>query len=141
MKIGLGLNKDRLLKLIGIFDEAHDGLLSLKDIPKEKVLSSRDRYVLEHLFYRLAMSTIDMCFHLPTRVGGKVPDTYKKCFDILFEHGIIDRSTRDLLGELAGLRNLIAHVYWELDYELLYDYIEQVPKLVAFRDAVIHLIE
>lgn len=134
------MNKDKILRLIGFFDEALQGLRALQAVPKEEVLATTDRYALEHLFYRLAMSAIDICFHISASLGGRVPETYKRCFDILFEQGLIDWETRERLSRLAGLRNLIAHLYWQLDYELLYGFLEELDELEPFRRAVLDLL-
>ena len=98
------------------------------DIPDDRRRTD-PRFALEQLFYRLAMSAIDICFHLVAKRKAKVPDTYKNCFQHLLEEGLIDVETKQKLTELAGLRNLIAHVYWELDYERLYDYLDELESL------------
>ena len=139
MKKDSALNRDKLFKLIGYFDEALNGLRDIRKTPKDAVLASRDRFAMEHLFYRLAMTCIDICFHLATSIKGKVPETYKNCFQLLAEAGIIDSDTKERLSELAGLRNLIAHVYWELDYSRLYDFLEGLEALEPFREAVIRI--
>ncbi len=135
------LNKNKIFKLLSLFDEAFDGLMAIKREPKEKILSSRERFALEQLFYRLAMTTIDICFHIVARRKGKVPDTYKNCFQHLLEEGLIDAKTKQKLAELAGLRNLIAHVYWELDDERLYDYLDELESLAGFRQMVLKVLE
>ena len=139
MKKDLKINRDKLLKLIGFFDEAMTELDSLKKEPKEKVISSRDRYVLEQLFYRSAMISIDICFHLAASLKGRIPDTYKGCFQILAEEGIINIEMKNRLLELAGLRNLIAHVYWNIDYERLYDFLNNLESLKKFRSLILQL--
>ncbi len=140
MKKDLKINRDKLLKLIGFFDEAMTELDSLKKEPKEKVISSRDRYVLEQLFYRIAMISIDICFHLAASLKGRIPDTYKGCFQILAEEGIINIEMKNRLVELAGLRNLIAHVYWNIDYGRLYDFLDDLEQLKEFRAVIIDLV-
>ena len=135
------LNKSKVLKLLGLFDEAFGALMAIRREPKEKILSSRERFALEQLFYRLAMSAIDICFHLVAKRKAKVPDTYKNCFQHLLEEGLIDVETKQKLTELAGLRNLIAHVYWELDYERLYDYLDELESLEGFREMVLKTLE
>ena len=137
----MALNKDKILRLLGLFDEAFDGLMTIKKEPKEEILSSRERFALEQLFYRLAMTAIDICFHIVARCKGKVPDTYKNCFQHLLEEGLIDANTKQKLSELAGLRNLIAHVYWELDHERLYDYLDELESLEVFRQMVLKVLE
>jgi len=141
MKNDLVLNKDKILKLIGLFDEALTELYSLKQIDKDTLLKSRDKYAMEHLFYRLAMISIDICFHIASRLQRRVPETYKDCFSVLNEAGIISTATKRKLAELAGLRNLIAHVYWDIDYDKLYNYLNKLTQLENFRNTVLNLIK
>ena len=140
MKKDLTLNRDKLFKLLSLFDEAFYELKSLKEKPKADVISSKDRFILEHLFYRLSMIAIDICFHIVAKLRGKVPSTYKNCFQNLTELGIIDISTQEKLEELSGLRNLIAHVYWNIDYGRLYDFIDQLDELKNFRQKILSLL-
>ncbi len=141
MKKDLELNRDKILKLIGLFDEAMTELSLLKTEPKEKIITTRDKYVLEQLFYRIAMISIDLCFHITASLCGKVPDTYKGCFKILAENRIISPELEKKLGQLASLRNLIAHVYWDLDYEKLYNYLNHLDTLNAFKKSILKLIQ
>jgi len=141
MKNDLVLNKDKLLKLIGLFDEALTELHSLKQLDKETLLKSRDKYAMEHLFYRLAMISIDICFHIASRLQRRIPETYKDCFAVLNEADIISAETKKKLAELAGLRNLIAHIYWDIDYDKLYDYLNELTQLEDFRNTILGLLE
>ena len=58
------INKDKLLRFIGILDETLGELKAISELDKAQVLSSRDRFAMENLFYRLAMACIDICFHV-----------------------------------------------------------------------------
>ncbi len=141
MKKDLGLNRDKILKLIGFLDEALRELNSLGGKEKGQVVSSRDRFALENLFYRLSMVCIDICFHVASKIGGKVPDSYRGCFRQLVEAGIIDMEHGKRLEELAGLRNVIAHVYWDIDYARLYDFISELGTVEEFKNRIIALVE
>ncbi|MEA2084483.1 MAG: DUF86 domain-containing protein [Thermodesulfobacteriota bacterium] len=136
-----GLNRDKVLRLLGILDEALAELVNIRRIEKADVLSSRDRFALEDLFYRLGMAAIDICFHVAAKSGGKVPGTYKDCFAELVSLGFLDPALADKLKELAGLRNVIAHMYWDVDYSQLYDFLSDLECVQDFRGMVLKLLD
>ncbi len=48
-----GLNRDKVMRLLGILDEALAELVNIRRLEKAGVLSSQDRFALEDLFYNL----------------------------------------------------------------------------------------
>lgn len=141
MKKDLELNRDKILKLVGIMDEALRELKFLGSKDKGQVVSSRDRFALENLFYRLSMVCIDICFHVASKIKGRVPDSYRGCFRQLVEAGIIDLEQGRRLEDLAGLRNFLAHVYWDIDYARLYDFISELDSIEDFKNRIIALVD
>lgn len=141
MRKDSGLNVDRLLKLLGLLDEALKELKDLRKVDRNTLLTSRDRFAMEQLFYRAGMISIDICFHLAAFKGSRVPETYRDCFSVLMEAGVIDADLKHYLSELAGLRNFLAHVYWDIDYERLYGFLEELEPLERFRDAVLQFLK
>ena len=134
------INKDKLLRFIGILDETLGELKAISELDKAQVLSSRDRFAMENLFYRLAMVCIDMCFHVVAKKAGSVPGTYRECFGELVTLGILDPGLAGKLDELAGLRNVIAHAYWSIDYGLLYDFLGELEEIKRFRNEILALV-
>ncbi len=57
------------------------------------------------------------------------------------EAGIIDMEQGKRLEELAGLRNVIAHVYWDIDYARLYDFITELDSVEDFRNRIMCLLK
>ena len=45
------------------------------------------------------------------------------------------------LKELAGLRNVIAHVYRDVDYSQLYDFLGDLECVQDFRGMILKLLE
>jgi uncharacterized protein YutE (UPF0331/DUF86 family) len=60
--------------------------------------------------------TIALATHWLADEGLRVPSTYGDVFTALAERGVIDRGLGDRLRAAAGLRNLVAHQYGELDF-------------------------
>ena len=68
-----------------------------------------------NLFVAL-QETIALATHWLADAGLMVPSTYGDVFTRLAESGVIDRGLGDRLRAAAGLRNLVAHQYGELDF-------------------------
>ncbi len=77
--------------------------------------------------YRLLVAieaALALCYHVSARHLKRVPDDYAGCFAGLETGGLIasDLSTR--LQQMARFRNLLVHVYWAIDYERIFEAIE-----------------
>jgi uncharacterized protein YutE (UPF0331/DUF86 family) len=53
---------------------------------------------------------------------------------------ILDPGLAEKLDELAGLRNIIAHAYWSIDYGLLYDFLSELEEIKRFRNEIFALV-
>ena len=65
-------------------------------------------------------AAIDLAIHWVADEGWAVPATYGEVFRALADHGVIDRGLAERLFKAAGLRNLIAHQYGDIDFALVY---------------------
>lgn len=81
------------------------------------------RGLVEH-FLRLAIeSALDVGRHLIAAKGFRIPEEYRQLGRILGENRIIPRNLAEKLVAMAGLRNVLVHLYWDVDYRLLYQII------------------
>jgi uncharacterized protein YutE (UPF0331/DUF86 family) len=77
-----------------------------------------DQTIVDAAKYRLLIAieaAIAICTHLTARMAGKAPATYAQCFEELARSGIISQELADRLGRMARFRNLLVHVYAEVD--------------------------
>jgi uncharacterized protein YutE (UPF0331/DUF86 family) len=94
--------------------------------------------------YRLLLAieaALALCYHVSARQLKRVPDDYAGCFAGLSQAGIIaaDLSTR--LQQMARFRNLLVHVYSEVDYGRVFDVLESdLDDLQAFSRAIARLL-
>ena len=86
-------------------------------------------YEIERLLELLVMTASDIVFHLISARGEPVPASYRAAFLRAGETGIISRELSNSLALSAGLRNILAHEYEEIDYRLLH---KSIPA--AIRD-------
>lgn len=87
----------------------------------EKLADDRQAQDLVSFNLMLAVqSCLDIASHLIADEAWPPAPDLATSFRRLREHRVIDGDTAAALGRAAGLRNVIAHVYGEVDTELLF---------------------
>lgn len=94
--------------------------------------------------YRLLIAieaALALCYHVSARRLHAVPEDYAGCFEGLETAGLIPQSLSIRLQQMARFRNLLIHVYWEIDYGRVFDVLEQdLDDLRAFSQAMASLV-
>jgi uncharacterized protein YutE (UPF0331/DUF86 family) len=95
--------------------------------------------------YRLLIAieaALALCYHVSARRLRSVPDDYAGCFQTLEAGGLIPADLSARLQLMARFRNLLVHVYWELDYGRVFEAIEHdLDDLRRFSRIVAGLVE
>ena len=88
------------------------------------------------ILYTMLLSiqaTLDIAMHILAERKLRRPNTYRETFEILAENNIIPSDLATQLSDLAGFRNIIVHIYWELDLEEVYNILQKdLQYLEAF---------
>lgn len=71
-------------------------------------------------FFLAIQECTDLAAHVIADAGWAPPDEAASTFDIMTDHGIIDRPLADSMRGATGLRNRIAHGYAGLDHQRLH---------------------
>ena len=103
---------EQLLRNLRALTE-HDRETFLTD---EAVQAQAERWT--HLAVECA---IDLANHLIADQGWKSPTTNKQTFQILGEKRVLDADLVRRMEGWAGLRNILVHLYLEVDHGLLFD--------------------
>jgi uncharacterized protein YutE (UPF0331/DUF86 family) len=77
---------------------------------------------------RYLQLAIETCLNIGSRIisleqFGKslsIPETYAEVFEVLFNLEILDRDFANKLKNMAEFRNMLLHIYWELDNRMVY---------------------
>ena len=72
-----------------------------------------------------AECTLDLANHVIADRGWKTPETNREAFEILAKEGTLDDELASLMTGWAGLRNILVHLYLEVDHERLYEILQQ----------------
>ena len=78
-----------------------------------------DPYRRRHLVQTAAQISIDLANHVIAAEGYRPPRDYGDAFRILADAGVLEAGLAGRMVALAGARNLIVHLYAEVDDERL----------------------
>ncbi|MBI4849167.1 MAG: DUF86 domain-containing protein [Nitrospirae bacterium] len=92
-------------------------------------MRAQRHYEIERILELLVMTASDMVFHLIAAKGELTPASYRAAFLRAGEMGILSKKLSKNLAQSAGLRNILAHEYEEVDYTIVH---KSIP--VAIRD-------
>lgn len=110
---------------------------------------SRDEFVREPSLHHLAErylhlaceSALDIAHSVIAGRGYRQPGSYKDAFDVLHQEGALDADLAGRLKRWMGLRNLLVHLYLEIDHGRTYDAIaEDLGDLQAFASRMARLL-
>jgi len=78
-----------------------------------------EHYKVERILELLATASADLLQHLLAE-RGTVADSYRDVFRKAATAGLLGPELASRLEEAAGMRNILVHLYDEIDYEILH---------------------
>lgn len=82
----------------------------------------RNLYTLMHLLLISIEAVGSICNHLAAKTALAAPASYAECFDSLRGSGILDDALANRMVQMARLRNILVHRYWEIKPDLILRY-------------------
>jgi uncharacterized protein YutE (UPF0331/DUF86 family) len=138
----MSLNQDLIRARCQEIEESIERLESIKEKGREEFLKDRD--LQDIACYRLLIAieaTLSLCYHVAAKRLKKIPGEYAECFAILAEAGIIQGALSERLQKMARFRNLLVHIYWKINYEAVYEIIQQnLSDLRFFSQIIVSLL-
>jgi uncharacterized protein YutE (UPF0331/DUF86 family) len=138
----MSLNADLVRQRCAEIEESVSRLERVKAIPRKEFLADQD--LLDIACYRLLVAieaALALCYHITAKRLRKVPEEYAACFGMLGDAGIISPELTMRLQQMARFRNLLVHLYWKIDYEQVYDVVQNnLGDLRQFQAAVVRLL-
>ncbi|MBI5047367.1 MAG: DUF86 domain-containing protein [Deltaproteobacteria bacterium] len=103
---------------------------ALKSLESYSLLSEKEAVdnptVLGSIKYNLIVAIqgcIDIGSHIVAKEYARAPEDYGDCFKVLKEVKVIDEPLSGKLVKMARFRNLLVHLYWEVDNRRVYEII------------------
>jgi uncharacterized protein YutE (UPF0331/DUF86 family) len=124
-------------RLVGYIHELADSLDDwerYRKIPAVRFQTDRDtRNMVLHAMLLAIQSAIDIATEVIVGEGLKRPASYRETFGILESNGILPQDLAKSLSNLAGFRNVLVHIYWDLDLEQVYSILQRdLPVLQEY---------
>jgi uncharacterized protein YutE (UPF0331/DUF86 family) len=132
-------------KMEGLIRHLRDYTGFLRDIVQQDRTSFlRDPKSIGSARYYLQVS-IETCINIANHIIAserlRAPKDYRDSFAVLNEAGILPDGMTQTMRELAGLRNLLVHVYWDVDDEMIFEGIRaDLQDFEAFIDCIVTFI-
>ena len=127
------------------FGEIRDSISTLhqySDVTVEEFLINETVVAASKYTLLIAIeAAISICNHLAARMLHKSPDSYAACFTILASGGIITNDLADRLASMAGFRNLLVHVYNQIDDGRVWEILQSdLGDLEEYVDAICNVV-
>ena len=94
---------------------------TLPPTPEDLAADRTKREVVVLNLFVAIQECLSLATHWLADEGRSVPGTYAGVFRALAEHHVIDTGLASGMAAAAGLRNLIAHRYGDLDWERVHE--------------------
>jgi uncharacterized protein YutE (UPF0331/DUF86 family) len=82
-------------------------------------------------------SCLDLAHHLIAERGWPTPSTHRDTFRILAERGVLDGPLAERMAGWAGLRNILVHLYLDIDHGRLHEILRtELDDLASYAAAL-----
>lgn len=119
------LNHDRIRDKLQDINRSVDRLKRFQESGKDNFLANEDSQDIARSRLLSAIeAALNICFHVSAKKLKIVPEDYGDCFATLGQAKLIDPSLAERLADMARFRYRLVHLYWDIDYNSVYDIIE-----------------
>ena len=128
------IDRDRVIEFPRLISADVQDLREKAQASKEEYLQSRDvQAIVERRLQTAIESCLNIGNHLIARLGLRPPQDYGDVFRILRDANILPSECAEAMVDMARFRTLLVHLYWQLDYERIYDSLQgRFASLEAF---------
>ncbi len=90
----------------------------------------------------IAQAIIDICTHLVAHNHWGSPKTYSDAVKVISRHNVIEVDLADRLIEFVKLRNVLVHLYLDIDLKIVFQSVKTVlTDAILFTDAIQKIID
>jgi len=129
----MNINRDLVIKRFDRLDTLLEKLREIKDVEKKKFLND---LTLQLSAQRALVVSINICIDIGAHIlslnkNGK-PETYSEIFENLSNLEIIGTKRKDDIIALVKFKNLLGHLYMEINNEKIYENIQKDLDILTF---------
>jgi len=133
------IDAGRVRAKLALLTRYRERLARLAALPLDDYLAGHDlegRYAVQVA----AQTCIDVANHMIASEGWETATDFRDTFTRLEQHGVLDAELAGRLRALAGQRNLLVHLYADVDDRLVHAYLQEgLQDLDAFARAIASL--
>jgi uncharacterized protein YutE (UPF0331/DUF86 family) len=126
---GLDIMDERIKEHLKYLNKYHLLLLEAKKVPYDDFIDNPIHFGSTERFFHLA---IESCLNIGNRLIAlyqfskpvDTPDTYADIFKEMHRLGVVDADFLQRLVQMAKFRNRLVHLYWELDRDTIYGFLQ-----------------
>lgn len=124
----------RLSKLEDLLSQ----LRALAATPRDRYEKDRGKQAQAERWLHLAAECVlDIAHHLIADRGWRTPSSYRDAIRVLAEHSVLDDPLARQLEQWAGLRNVLVHLYLDVDQRVIFDILQNdLDQLQRFAESV-----
>ena len=124
-------------------DEYLTELRAFAQWTREEFLGDSHRHHLAERFLHLACECVlDVAQHVISDLGFRQPSDYKDSMEILRQEGLLNDDLARRLQGWMGFRNVLVHLYLEIDHSRSYDAIRnELGDLEEFKRSMAALLD
>lgn len=133
----------RLRRLLGRIADRRERLASYGREDRERYLGDEEAVAAsKYLLITAIEDVLSVANHIVASEGWRSPADYADAFEVLREHGVVVRDLAERLGSMARFRNLLVHVYAEVDDARVHRFLaEDLGDFDAYSAAVLELLD
>ena len=111
--------------LIAVVRKQISILAQYRVLSQEEIVGDDSRRgAVERFTYLMAQATINLAEALISYKKLRKPTTLSEAFYVLDESGLISKNLSERLVKMVGFRNIIAHDYVKINYDIVYDVLQ-----------------
>ncbi len=119
------LTDEKILRKLSFMQKCVSYLKSVDAGSKELEDNYQLRSAVERNFQLAIESAIDIGEMIISREGFQRPDIYRNVFLILGRNNIVPTDFAEEFSKAAGFRNVLVHIYEEIDIDILYMFLTE----------------
>lgn len=119
------VDPDRVRRILERLSTYLAALARLAAVPRGELLTDPDRLASVKYHFIVAIECcIDLSNHIIASERLRSPLDYADSFTVLTEAGFLDKEIGAKMRNAARFRNRLVHVYWDVDDQLVLDYLQ-----------------
>ena len=119
------VDPEKVHGLLRNLEKALEQLHMIAQYNREEFLADPIRIGAAKYYLQTAIEAcIDIGNHLISSERYRAPEDYRDIFNVLEENNVITVELGVELRQMVGLRNRLVHLYWEIDDEKIFEYIQ-----------------